>query len=158
MFLMAAVCKVLVDFINNYQKAVEDNKAQEEAEKKKKEKEEKEKAEKERQEKSKADRPASPGDFWRAFSAYQASYWNRPCPGHSQRVSSYCHLLMALLYRAVCFVRGLFGPNSSLWPSSHLFSPQHLLFCFLFLLLAVLCFCGPSDECTRRSAPKSMRP
>lgn len=55
------MCKVLVDFINNYQKAVEDNKAQEEAEKKKKDKEEKEKAEKERQEKSKADRPASPG-------------------------------------------------------------------------------------------------
>ncbi|GAQ82454.1 Actin-binding FH2 (Formin Homology) protein [Klebsormidium nitens] len=54
------VCKVLVDFMNNYQKAVEDNKAQEEAEKKKKEKEEKERAEKERHGKNKADVPPSP--------------------------------------------------------------------------------------------------
>lgn len=53
--------------MNNYQKAVDDNKAQEEAEKKKKEKEEKERAEKERQEKNKADMPPSPSKLAAPF-------------------------------------------------------------------------------------------
>jgi hypothetical protein len=108
--LMTTVCKVLVDFINNYQKAVEDNKAQEEAEKKKKDKEEKEKAEKERQEKSKADRPASPGAIsMHSFAAYHSEYWKRHVSSkhllqRGPRVSSSFDLPVLLLYRAVVLI------------------------------------------------------